>query len=74
MSATSPAAAAAGPRRRIVYVRRWSDLVRLGGGIAVLLLAAVGVHSDRVDGPEQTAFRAVNGLPLPGWLYRQSGC
>jgi glycosyltransferase 2 family protein len=65
MSATP----AAEPRRRVVYVRRWSDLARLGGGIAVLLLASAGVHSDRVHGPEETAFRAVNGLPLPGWLY-----
>ena len=55
--------------RRFTYVRRWSDLLRLGGGIAVLLLAAVGVHADRVDDPERTVFRAVNGLPLPGWLY-----
>jgi membrane-associated phospholipid phosphatase len=65
MSAT-PAAA---PRRRTVYVRRWSDLLRLGGGVAVLLLASAGVHSDRVDDPERSVFRAVNGLPLPGWLY-----
>jgi membrane-associated phospholipid phosphatase len=56
-------------RRRVVYVRRWSDLIRLGGGIAVLLLASLGVHSDRVDQPERAAFRAVNDLPLPGWLY-----
>jgi glycosyltransferase 2 family protein len=67
MSATP--AAAPEPRRRVVYVRRWSDLIRLGGGIAVLLLASAGVHSDRVDGPERAAFRAVNDLPLPGWLY-----
>jgi membrane-associated phospholipid phosphatase len=65
MSATPTAA----PRRRITYTRRWSDLLRLGGGIAVLLLASAGVHSDRVDDPERTVFRAVNGLPLPGWLY-----
>ena len=66
MSATP---AAEPRRRRVVYVRRWSDLLRLGGGIAVLLLASAGVHSDRVDTPERTAFRAVNDLPLPGWLY-----
>jgi glycosyltransferase 2 family protein len=66
MSATP---AAEPRRRRIVYVRRWSDLIRLGGGIAVLLLASVGVHSDRVDAPERAVFRAVNDLPLPGWLY-----
>jgi membrane-associated phospholipid phosphatase len=66
MSATP---AAEPRRRRIVYVRRWSDLIRLGGGIAVLLLASVGVHSDRVDPPERAVFRAVNDLPLPGWLY-----
>lgn len=65
MSATP----AAKPRRRVVYVRRRSDLVRLGGGIAVLLLASAGVHSDRVDQPERAVFRAVNDLPLPGWLY-----
>jgi glycosyltransferase 2 family protein len=65
MSATP----AAEPRRRVVYTRRWSDLIRLGGGIAVLLLASAGVHSDRVDGPERAVFRAVNDLPLPGWLY-----
>jgi membrane-associated phospholipid phosphatase len=63
------AMSAAEPRRRVVYVRRWSDLVRLLGGIAVLLLASAGVHSDRVDDPERSVFRAVNGLPLPGWLY-----
>jgi glycosyltransferase 2 family protein len=66
MSATP---AAEPRRRRVVYVRRWSDLIRLGGGIAVLLLASVGVHSDRVDPPERAVFRAVNDLPLPGWLY-----
>jgi len=65
MSATP----AAEPRRRIVYVRRWSDLIRLCGGIAVLLLASAGVHADRVDASERAAFRAVNDLPLPGWLY-----
>jgi membrane-associated phospholipid phosphatase len=66
MSATP---AAEPRRRRVVYVRRWSDLIRLGGGIAVLLLASLGVHSDRVDQPERAVFRAVNDLPLPGWLY-----
>jgi membrane-associated phospholipid phosphatase len=63
------AEAASAPRRRVVYVRRRSDLVRLGGAIAVLLLASAAVHSERVDPPEQAVFRAVNGLPLPGWLY-----
>jgi membrane-associated phospholipid phosphatase len=63
------AASAAEPRRRFVYVRRRSDLARLGGAIAVLLLASAGVHSDRVDTPEREVFRVVNDLPLPGWLY-----
>jgi glycosyltransferase 2 family protein len=55
--------------RRLVYVRRRSDLLAFGGAIAVLLLASAGVRSDRVDPPEQAVFRAVNDLPLPGWLY-----
>jgi glycosyltransferase 2 family protein len=63
------AASAAEPRRRVVYVRRRSDLVRLGGAVAVLLLASAGVRSDRVDTPEREVFRVVNDLPLPGWLY-----
>jgi membrane-associated phospholipid phosphatase len=63
------AAPAAEPRRRVVYVRRRSDLVRLGAAVAVLLLASAGVRSDRVEPPERAVFRAVNDLPLPGWLY-----
>jgi membrane-associated phospholipid phosphatase len=61
--------ASAAKSRRLVYVRRRSDLLAFGGAIAVLLLASAGVRSDRVDPPEQAVFRAVNDLPLPGWLY-----
>jgi undecaprenyl-diphosphatase len=63
------AAPTAEPRRRVVYVRRRSDLVRLGAAVSVLLLASAGVRSDRVEPPERAVFRAVNDLPLPSWLY-----
>ena len=43
--------------------RRPSDLIWLAAGAVVLVLCALPVHADRVDGPEATAFRLVNDLP-----------
>jgi membrane-associated phospholipid phosphatase len=50
------------PRR---YVRGWADVGLLFLGAAILVLAALPVHADRVSGAEVTAFRWINDVPLP---------
>ena len=51
--------------------------VRLGEGMAVILVTAWAAHRDHLDPAEATAFRAVNGLPdsihLPAWAIMQLG-
>jgi len=43
--------------------------ISLPGRGGVRIEDTVVVHADRVDASERAAFRAVNDLPLPGWLY-----
>ncbi len=62
----------AGPR----YVRGWADVTLLLIGAALLVLAALPIHADRVAGAETGVFRAINGLPLPlavVWPFMQLG-
>jgi membrane-associated phospholipid phosphatase len=51
----------AGPGRRIE--RRPTDLIWLVAGAVILVLCALPVHADRVDGTEAGLFRLVNDLP-----------
>ena len=75
-SAASPAET--GPRQRTREIgRRWSDLVWLVLGAALLLLSALPVHADSISDLEADAFRLVNDLPsLPFavvWVPMQLG-
>lgn len=58
--------------------RGWADPdVRLGLGLAVLLLAGLPVHDHSIGTRETRLFRAVNQLPQdlypPAWILMQSG-
>jgi undecaprenyl-diphosphatase len=57
--------------------RRWSDLIWLGVGTALLVLCALPVHARSITAAETDAFRLVNDLPsLPFaivWVPMQLG-
>jgi undecaprenyl-diphosphatase len=54
----------AAPRRSPATVRGLGDVLLLIGGTAVLVLAALPVHPDRVSGAETAVFRALDGGDL----------
>ena len=67
-----------GPKPRLPVNRGWADPdVRLGLGLAVLLLAGLPVHDHSIGTRETRMFRAVNELPqdiyAPAWVLMQSG-
>jgi undecaprenyl-diphosphatase len=76
--ASAASTAETGPRQRTREIgRRWSDLVWLVLGAALLLLSALPVHADSISDLEAAAFRLVNDLPsLPFavvWVPMQLG-
>lgn len=68
---TGPTVAATG------WVRRRSDAVLVGAGLAVLALGMLAVRHGGVSGAEEGAFRAVNDLPAALypvlWPFQQLG-
>jgi undecaprenyl-diphosphatase len=64
-------------QRRTHRRSRRGDLVLVGAGLAVVVVASLIAATGEVSGPEEAVFRAVNGLPDwlrgPMWLLQLPG-